>query len=360
MVKELRTLTGLRGIAATFVVLYHLSHAVGLPTEFANALAAKGYLAVDVFFVLSGFVMGLVYGAAFAHGPSKDGYLQFLWKRLGRIYPLYLAVYIVVLTRDFGYHGNLGTQYTAWEVLGNFFMIQSWGLDLRSIWEPTWSLSTEFFAYLLFPLIAVAGLSSSRWRVLLLALACVVGLAAVSMSGTGNHGALDVVAPSSVLPLVRCVAEFSIGLIIFRCSTIPDLKRYVGQQWITLALTVVILGLLLIGANDVVILACLIALIFNLIYELRTARLIYANRVVWHLGMISYSIYLVHPLLTFVPIWICRHYAADTHQLVRLMATVLYLVLVWLLSNVCYIAIERPGIKLAKSMSLHRIVAHSG
>src|SRR5947209_6333252 len=60
--KEIKTLTGLRGVAATVVMLYHFSYS----EQMNSFLIGRGYLAVDLFFVLSGFVMALSYGHLFA------------------------------------------------------------------------------------------------------------------------------------------------------------------------------------------------------------------------------------------------------------------------------------------------------
>ena len=74
---EIKSLTGLRGIAAMVVVIYHV---------FKNTWIARytqnGYLAVDVFFVLSGFVMMLTYGQSFEVNPTLRRYVSFLWARL--------------------------------------------------------------------------------------------------------------------------------------------------------------------------------------------------------------------------------------------------------------------------------------
>ena len=89
MKPELRALTSMRGIAAWFVVLYHIRLSVaGLP-DAVVAVLAKGYLAVDFFFLLSGFVIWLAW-----HDRLRTGGLSrvpaFLLKRIARIWPLHL------------------------------------------------------------------------------------------------------------------------------------------------------------------------------------------------------------------------------------------------------------------------------
>ena len=81
---ELRALTGMRGLAAWMVVAYHIRGSIaGLPQAIEGVLA-KGYLAVDFFFLLSGFVIWLTY----AERLRRDGLAgvpRFLWRRLARI-----------------------------------------------------------------------------------------------------------------------------------------------------------------------------------------------------------------------------------------------------------------------------------
>src|SRR6266851_7441479 len=167
MAKDIRSLTGIRGAAATRVILYHVHER----DEFHGALKTlllHGYLAVDLFFLLSGFVMALSYGRLATAGWSFSSYKTFLMHRFGRIYPLYFvmtcAIAVTIIagwSRAFPIP-NLGPIF-----LANIALIQAW-LSITSIDTPAWSISTEFAAYLLFPVLAACTLTTRR-RVLLLA-----------------------------------------------------------------------------------------------------------------------------------------------------------------------------------------------
>ena len=157
---DLRPLTALRFCAALWVVLY--TFWPNLDVGFTPNLAAKGYLGVELFFVLSGFILSHVYLEAF--GLRRYRHRSFLWARIARVYPLHLATLIGV--------GVLGVVATAagmsidanilsWETLpANLAMIHAWGFTDVAGWNhPSWSISAEWFAYLTFPLFAVVA-----WR----------------------------------------------------------------------------------------------------------------------------------------------------------------------------------------------------
>ena len=86
---EIRAFTGLRGLACFYVMLYHFGFAGILPKDF-SAFANHGYLSVDIFFVLSGFVMAMVYGDYFKNGFDFDN--ELVCKSLRRRYRVFNPV----------------------------------------------------------------------------------------------------------------------------------------------------------------------------------------------------------------------------------------------------------------------------
>ena len=100
MTQGIPSLTGLRGIAAAWVLLFH----IGLQARYVDPLigqvlstvAGGGFLGVDFFFVLSGFVIALNYSGD-AAPTSVRSYLHFLKKRLARIYPVHVMVLLLLV-----------------------------------------------------------------------------------------------------------------------------------------------------------------------------------------------------------------------------------------------------------------------
>src|ERR1051326_8086781 len=159
---EIRALTGLRGVAALLVALYHINPNWIAPTA-TGRFVGKGYLWVDLFFVLSGFLLAMNYARLFAGGWSLGAWLDFLLHRVARIYPLYVAMVLASLAYSLALYGGvhaaaapppaLTLSEPARDVAANLLMVQSWGVG-KSIDGVAWSLSPEGAAYLMFPLAA--------------------------------------------------------------------------------------------------------------------------------------------------------------------------------------------------------------
>ncbi|MDP8916595.1 MAG: acyltransferase [Pseudomonadota bacterium] len=156
---HIEPLTALRFFAAIWVVLF--AYWPKLDLGFTPAAVAKGYLGVEVFFVLSGFILCHVYLAAVERG--RFGYGGFLWARLARVYPLHLFTLVGVgaLALAAGLAGfSVGEGVTEWSALpANLLMIHAWGFAPTAGWNhPSWSISAEWFAYLSFPVFALAAI----------------------------------------------------------------------------------------------------------------------------------------------------------------------------------------------------------
>ncbi|MGH6957642.1 MAG: acyltransferase family protein [Caulobacteraceae bacterium] len=152
--QNLKPLTALRFFAAMWVVSYDFWPSLGAPTP---RVVAKGYLGVELFFVLSGFILSHVYLQSF--GERRFGYVKFLWARLARIYPLHLATLIGIGALAVGaavIGADAGSKVLVWSSLpAQLTLTQAWGLGLGGGWNhPSWSISAEWFAYLAFPLFA--------------------------------------------------------------------------------------------------------------------------------------------------------------------------------------------------------------
>lgn len=214
---QLDALTGIRGIAAWFVVLFHmrLSMKALLPPT-AIAVLSQGYLAVDLFFMLSGFVMWLNYGARLQQGGLSEA-PRFWWKRFARVWPLHaavlagLALFALVLLAT----GRDASHYPFAELPLQLLLVQNWGFTHALTWnDPAWSISTELAAYILFPF-AVLGLPWRKLRVPAL-LAAAALLCAMLFALFFAFGKTSLGADVPHFGLWRCLAEFALGMVLCR------------------------------------------------------------------------------------------------------------------------------------------------
>ena len=167
---EIRSLTGLRIVAALWVVFFHLSWAPGSSYSRYWApllpLIRHGAMGVDLFFVLSGFVITLTYVDKLGARPTLRGSVTFWWTRICRIWPVHVLVTslfgIWLLVKASRHHpGPVALQAVQPVVdlphwLEQLLMVQLWHRPsfVGASWVgPAWSISAEWAAYALFPLL---------------------------------------------------------------------------------------------------------------------------------------------------------------------------------------------------------------
>lgn len=302
---EIRSLTGLRGVAAIFVVAYHLlSGMISNPANenMAVVFLRHGYLAVDLFFVLSGYVMALTYANLFASGFRTQAFADFLGRRIGRVYPAYIAATAIVATYDFGTTPWRGVESEV-ALVTNALMVQSWGFS-NSIVGPGWSVSTEFAAYFFFPILVGAVLQGKRkwvWASAALATATLL-LVATRSSATLHQGAelgardgpLHVYGTGTAFLVLRCLGGFTLGMVGFRLAQHPEVKRQAGRMFAGDVAMASVIMLMLVPNSDVALVLLFMPLIITLAEQQSLSAAFLSSPVMHWLGLISYSLYLVH------------------------------------------------------------------
>ncbi len=187
-----RALDGWRGVCALLVAAHHLEARGFL---YWQPLIRNAWLFVDFFFVLSGFVIAHAYGEALSTGPQLR---DFAWRRFARLWPLHVAVLLALVGFELVHLAIAHADPIAGEraaftadrapdtILTNLFLVQSLGLHPYETWNgPAWSISTEFYTYLVFAAVCLltADRTARRAVSLLLALGGAVVLARVSRYG---------------------------------------------------------------------------------------------------------------------------------------------------------------------------------
>lgn len=294
-VQRFTTLDSFRGVFALLVVFHHL-HVVGAFIELPFFLKAE--ILLNFFFVLSGFVLAHSYGLK----PRLD-FKRFVVSRLFRLYPLHVVMLLVFilfeLVRWAAYEKGFTLNNVPFsglfdpsEILPNLLLLQAWTplTETMSFNYPSWSISIEFYIYLLF-----GGLCLLSLRSRFLMFAC-VAVVAFTMIFTENE------------PLVW---RAMLGLSCFFAGNITYLAylmvrdRFLPVRWL---MTVLEAGLIYATYWMVMnefsdrsaiasLMFCVLVLVFA--FEAGLVSAFLKTAVFRLLGKLSYSIYMTHAALVF-------------------------------------------------------------
>jgi peptidoglycan/LPS O-acetylase OafA/YrhL len=289
---HIKPLTSLRFFAAMWVVLFHYwPHlaAAGAPPP----LVAKGYLGVECFFVLSGFILCHVYLPPFEQGRFRYG--DFIWARVARIYPLHLATLVgmglmaaAAMTAGMKVDPNV----LSWPSLpANLALVQAWGLAPVSGWNhPSWSISAEWFAYLTFPLFASATIAMRRWPDV--AVAGALALLSVLYVGFDRFAGFPLTQATIAWGALRIVPCFLLGCALFlawRSGAADSRKALFGAAFFGVAA----LASAQFGAPDMITVSAFGGVIISLAQVSKAGGRLGSHPLFVYLGEISYSIYMV-------------------------------------------------------------------
>lgn len=301
--KEIKSLTGLRGVAACWVMLGHY-HDQYTATNGTDRVFLHSIIAVDMFFILSGFVLAMTYGRR--PGASGSAYCSFVWRRIARLVPLNTVTTLICFA-----YIRTGTSYIGDPASGslaglaaNLLMVQDWCF-ITSINFAAWSLSAEWGSNLLYPLFARLGLQTRRSSLLLVTAATALLLIATRLlMDEPTHGVFPdwslLLGPGHadwvVIPpgLVRCFFGFLLGVCCYQLAATMRMPVLVQRFAPDLLLVAVVLGEVFNLFADWAYILMYAGLILTLSYERSlTGRLLSIRPIHW-LGLVSFTIYLVH------------------------------------------------------------------
>jgi len=294
--RYLAPLTGIRGVAALYVLVLHLN----MVTTSANLgdyvpLIFRGYIGVDLFFVLSGFIISHVYAGRFERF-SLEAYGHFMWHRFARIYPVHVAVLaaFALMVAGTGVLGVTLNQPESWRFVDLPFhltLLHAWGFLETATWNaPAWSISAEWFAYLLFPVAAALARPVRSAAIGVFAAGLILALMAALFRGLGwDLDAAWVGAPA----MARVLFQFLIGCLLYRVYLAvgaPALKWDIAGLAALAAFAVTATYF----ADDFVLLAFVTIFVLSAPLSAGPLRAFLASRPMVLLGEISYSIYMIH------------------------------------------------------------------
>jgi peptidoglycan/LPS O-acetylase OafA/YrhL len=352
---EIKALTSLRGIAAMMVVMQHFSAtAQEHSRNVIPSLVPHGYIAVDLFFVLSGFIMAYTYLDDF----RSRGWLAFptfIMKRVARIVPLNTFAVLLVLIlgavssaligRDI-FHGSSNILFDG---VANLLMLQGLGIGLN-LNGPSWSISTEFATYFVFPLLIGVVFNRSRFVAVGAVFVCFVVLGVMA---AGNHR-LGLDSASIEGGVIRCVTEFMIGLGTYRLTLSPRFRGLLEKDR-TAAIVIAWIGVVLLLRIDFLVVCGFPVLIGALAYNRARVAALFETQWAYFLGVISFSIYLLHNPMR--PIWLT--FIRFVHP--EPMSTALALIVAFVCSLsvipfawLAYVVIEKPGRRIIRGATRAR------
>jgi peptidoglycan/LPS O-acetylase OafA/YrhL len=359
MKADIRSLTGVRGVAALIIVIYHYGKfRLDLSGNATVWAIPHGYLPVDMFFMLSGYVIGYVYHDAFLSG-SQESYKIFLFKRFARIFPAYLVISaLYALKIAAGLTGEETFARFGWfDAVGNLLLLTGWGLNVYPLIGVSWASSAELGSYFVAPLLMKYTLQKDvRWWTICVLLS-LIGIILIAYSGKGSSGPLDVVDRNSFLPLCRAMIGFTLGLATLRYADYLDRLSAIAQDVLVIVILASMIAIAVFTPYDLPIYLLFIPFIAILSRDGRVAQALFGNRLVYHLGLISYSIYLLHPLFLTFAERSSRH--VGNTMTAYVFCTLACFAAIWLLSYLSYRFVEMPGRQFVLALLSPRATARA-
>lgn len=357
--RQITALTGLRIIAALWVVLHHLSGEIFtlIPqASFAEPIISRGGLGVDLFFVLSGFILTYQYFDRLGPTFRLNEFLHFLKLRIARVYPVHfvtlnLTVALFFAAQFVGVGINQdGAVRTLGAYIQNLFLVHGWADQPYSWNGASWSVSAEWFAYLLFPFAVVALFKvrsrGALWAGVLLPAALYICLQAwVLELGTNDR-------PDNVL--IRIAVSFTIGCFLARIFANTQTAGS-HWRWLTPAMLLTIITLCYVPdlAGSFFILP-LGVLVLGLAHGIDVVSRFLSHRPLVYGGEISYSLYMIHGIVLALGRKAIPADATDWNIALNALVLLAIIGAVVLAAHILYRCVEEPSRKFIRNLGRQR------
>ena len=317
--KKIEELESIRGLAALLVLFFHIPK---WNPVLDIGIVNNGYLMVDLFFVLSGFV---IFNAYLDKISTRKDLIRFQFLRFGRLYPVHIIFLLVFILIDLAkYIAKVRLGVTGFgsvpfgennfdAFIKNVFLIQSVLPNQPLTYNhPSWSISVEFYTYLVFGLIVLFFRKST---ILLFSLLAAISLAIlITESAFGNES------------ILRCFTGFFVGCLT---AEVTKKKKLILPGYISFIVTILIVAFLQLKSTknlDFLIYFLTAGLIVSLVLSQKSLlnKILNFKALTW-LGGVSYSVYMSHA------------------------------VILWAVQQFCYIILKKPKIILANGEGILRL-----
>lgn len=372
----LGNLTPLRGIAALLIVIFHINLSFfggAITGSWQTSLISQMYTMVDFFFMLSGFIMLHVYGNWFIDGVTPNHFKKFMIARFARVYPLHLftlllvAVIIVLYRYKIGPIENpfLAAMFKNKNIPANLLLLQGMNITDYLSWNvPAWSISTEWWAYVLFPLLILVFPKSNNTLVrTVMFVGCFAAYICLAyffspmvtlpalLSFLENEPASHSIDVTYQFGFLRCMTGFIAGMLSYQIYKDNQAKKLFSSTWVVVILGLGLFGCMHFGVADYLTVWFFPLIILSAAHGNPTLNSLLGSKSMQGLGDWSFSIYLLHfPLIVainlFVPdLSILERYGFPSLNtpIMSIVFTLVLLMVIILLSSISYKLVEVPA-----------------
>jgi len=359
----MESLTSIRGLMASWVVIFHIYQYYPMLKSFIDGITpiiSRGYLAVDFFFMLSGFILTHVYSKNQEMLISKKDYIDFMVARFARVYPLHFVILFIFVFFDFArlihglMQGNIhGTPpftdtHQPIDIIWNLLLIQNWFNPSQLTWNgPAWSLSLEWFSYWLFPFIGYYFKKFNLFALMIAVLAlCQVNWLVMFFTNTNSV--------AEHYSILRCLPEFMIGIGLYYLYTRAQVMFISSDCFLGMTCFATI-SMIHFHVPDPLIILSLAINLYTLAHNKGFFSRLLSTKSLHYIGEVSFSVYLTHILLMqFWNIIICKIFGESWPSSAGIgpsaISLLCFLVILLLISHLSYLYIEKNSRLLIRDL----------
>ena len=323
----LSNLTPLRGIAAILTVIFHEDLFLGgalVPVKYSSLLTHM-YLMVDFFFILSGFILCHVYGKYFAESVSRKEFKKFSIARFARVYPLHFVTlsylvlfYFVAAKMGIPSNAILQVDNSGYSILTNIFLLQSMNLHSWFTWvHASWSISTEWWAYMLFPFLVKPFSQLGNSGKLIAAILCFVGYFGIAYYvtptvgnpfGWPNDTSRTSINVAYQWGYLRCLCGFILGMVMYYGYKEEWAKKILGNGYTMVLLGAGVFLTMHFFVTDLLVVSFFPFILLSGAYGSKNIDRFFALTPLQRIGDWSFSIYLVHQPIIITSVYLFSYF----------------------------------------------------
>lgn len=305
-----------------------------------------------------------VYGKSFSEHSNLPLFKRFMWARFARIYPLHLFSFLCMVAFYLWYKSTnvLSTfdhsLYNINAIPTNLLLVHGLGVHKFLSWNaPSWSISTEWWMYVLFPLLILFFQKTTPWQRLGILFFILAGYLFINYY---LHPLSTLASPYPELTklnsiditydygFIRCFFGFLFGMFIYDLYKIKWLYSILNSSLLLIGIVALVFISLSINIPDPITVLLFAAIVLMCAYNTGPANAFLNRRPFLFLGNISYSLYLMHlPVMYFLLIYIKRFPSIRLNASMPVLwfYSVVYVTIVLLISTLTYKLIELPARK---------------